>query len=626
MQLVWRLVKTALGDHKTALFTRFLIAAAVAASPYAFSFLGKWLIDDALQVTGPPKPKPAAAQPAAKATGKTPLPGKPGASSPLATWSAKTPEEKLRLLAIFFGVSIAIHVVMTGLSALSELLNSRMVNEMVCDLRSAVHEKLSALDLAVFSREQVGQLMTRVLDDAGGIPGNLTNLVINTATQVAMLVLGLYLLLSLNVTMTIIALATLPFYAISCIIFLPRIKRNAEELRVRGAAFNGFVVERLTNIATVKNYAQEDREVATFSRTLDDNLSLSRAQNRLNLVFGTLTTLVTAFGTLGVLAYGFLSIKAEKMQLGEVLAFYQVTAQLFVPIAALVGMGTVVQTLQVLGQRVYSILDTPSTIQDAADAIDLEEIKGEVSFENVSLRYEEGGPFAVSNVNLAVPAGRTVCIVGPTGCGKSTLLILLNRLYDATDGVIRIDGVDVRKIPIKTLRHAIGNVLHDCQVFSGTVAENISYGAPDASQEEIESAARLVDLHDSIRAQPEGYETKLGRGGLSLSAEQLTKLSLARALVTKPAVLTVDDTYSAIEEDVEKRLRAAVRTALEDHTILIATSRLSICEDADVVVVMQNGRIAQVGAHGELLAVPGLYRRMYMRAMGMAALDANTTT
>jgi ATP-binding cassette subfamily B protein len=177
-------------------------------------------------------------------------------------------------------------------------------------------------------------------------------------------------------------------------------------------------------------------------------------------------------------------------------------------------------------------------------------------------------------------------------------------------------------MPVDRLRHTIGNVLHECQVFTGTIAENISYGAPGASQEDVERVARIVDFHDFILSQGEGYKTQLGRGGITLGTEELVKLGIARALVMKPSVLTVDDTYSSVEEDVEMQIRRAVRDALADKTILIATSRLSICEDADMVVVMQEGKVVQTGTHEELLAIPGLYRRMYMRQMGMEELDA----
>jgi ABC-type multidrug transport system fused ATPase/permease subunit len=286
-----------------------------------------------------------------------------------------------------------------------------------------------------------------------------------------------------------------------------------------------------------------------------------------------------------------------------------------------VGLTTVSQTLQVLAGRVYSVLDAPALFAQPGPTEELGEVRGEIEFDGVSLRYTEGGPFAVQNVDLAIPAGATVCIVGPTGCGKSTILTLLTRLYDPSEGVVRLDGRDIRELPANRLRRAIGNVLHDCPVFTGTLAENIAYGAPDASREEIEEVARTVGLDEFADSAPEGYETALGRGGVALSATELARLGLARAIITRPAVLTIDDTYATIPEEVERPLRSVVRSCLSGRTILIASSRLSVCEDADMVVVMRKGQVIEMGTHAELLGRPGLYRRMYIRQMGLEALE-----
>jgi subfamily B ATP-binding cassette protein MsbA len=614
MQLLWRLIRTELKRHWKGMLAMLVIALVVSATPYAFAMLGRWLVDDVLQIAGPPK---------ALQEVKQPIGGEPASEEQVADapeqppeWQEKTPETKLHLLLIFFVGSISIHVFVTGLSVISAVVNQRVVQRITHRLRRSVHDKISSMDLAVFSGEQVGQLMTRTLDDTAGIPGNLTQLVVNVITQIGMLILGAVLLLRLNPRMTMVTLGALPFYGIVCLYFLPKIRTNTEDLRTKVAGFNGFLVERLTNVATIKNYAQEQREIESFGQRLDENLGLSRRQNRLNVWFNTLTTIITAGATLTVLTLGFLSIQAGRMQLGEVLAFYGVTAQLFVPISALVGMSTVAQTLQVLAQRVYTVLDTPSTLTDAPDAREPEELKGEVQYDNVSLRYQEGGPFAVGNVSFTVPAGATACIVGPSGCGKSTLLLLLARLHDPTEGTVMLDGIDIQKVPVRTVRRVVAQVLHDCPVFTGTIAENIAYGDPDATQEQIEHAARQVGLHETITTMSAGYKTKLGGGGVSLDAEQLARLGLARAVMVRPVAVTVDDTFSAIEEGAERTLRAAVRTALAGCTMLIATSRLSICEDADMVVVMQQGEVIQTGTHRELLEEPGLYRRMYMRQMG----------
>ncbi len=590
MALIWRLTGTELKQHWKALLFVILVAASASATPYAFAMLGRWLVDEVLLV--------APAAPSEENEGSPDAGDPPDIRVPGADDPADIPPEP------------------NADGAASEFTRARMNNAMVFSLRTSLHRKLASMDLATFSREQVGQLMTRVLDDVSGIPGNLTQFFVNAVTQSGMLVLGLVLLLRLNPAMTLIVLGVLPFYAVTCYIFLPRIRRNTVELRDRVAELNGFVVERLSNIVTIKNYAQEARETVDFGGRIDHNIGLSQRQHRLNLFFNTLTTLITGLGTLSVLALGFLNLRAGRMQLGEVLAFHAVTAQLFVPISALVGLGAVSQSIYVLADRVFGILDSPDVIVDPENPVDPDSVRGDVAFENVSLRYSEGGPFAVDNVNLHIPSGNTVALVGPTGSGKSTLLMLLTRLFDPTEGVVRLDGLDVRRLRVARLRTLIGNVMGRCTVFTGTVAENIAYGRPDAPREEIEEAARAVGLHDFVISLAEDYETRLGRGGIALNDEQLAMLGFARALLTGPAVLTIDDTFSGLDESVERPLRRAVREAHGRRTVLMATSRLSLCRDVDLVVMLRNGRIEETGTFEELMSRPGSFHRMYCRQMG----------
>ena len=606
MNLVWRVTRDHLPAHWKGLLVRFIIASAVASTPYAFSMLGMWLVDDVLQITGKPKVPQSEAN---------------GVAAEAQSWEPKSEEEKIRLLILFLIISVGVHVAITAASGGSELINSRINERLTLDLRSAVNDKLSAMEMGLFTREQVGQLMTRTMDDTAAIPGNLTNLAVNLFTQLGMLILGVVLLLRLNATMTLVILGALPFYAASCAIFLPRLRKAALKQRDRWSAMGGYAIERLTNVVTVKNYAQERREIRSFEGWVDRNLAIGRHQHRLNLYFGTLTTIITGVGTLIVLWMGFLGIKSGTMQLGEVLAFYAVAAQLFVPVSALVGLGAVIQTIQIHAQRVYDILDMPDHLQNAPDAVDLSDpVRGEIEFRNVSLQYTEGGPFAVQGVDLKILAGKTVCIVGPTGCGKSTLLSLATRMYDPSDGEILLDGIPLPKLRLRRLRRAIGNILHDCDVFSGTIADNLRFGAPHATQEDLARAAHQVGLDGFIRSLSKGFDTMVGRQGIALSEEQLVRFAVARAMITDPAVLTIDDTFSALGPTVEEELRQAIRTVLADRTVLIATSKLSICEDADLVVVMRQGGFVDQGTHQELMSRPGLYRRMYTRQAGRISL------
>ena len=583
MKSLLRLIRMVVPGHRAALFFAVVSALLISATPYAFSFLGKWLVDDVLSV-----------------------------GARIGTGHSEA--EKIVLLFRFFLISIAFHTAGTAFAVLSEYLNQRSVHKMTYELRSSVFEKVSSADLVSDTREPPGQLMTRVMDDTGAIPGNVTHIIINTITQIAMLALGVVLLIRLNAALTIYVAVALPFYAVLCILFLPAIRKNTGEIRVRWASLMAFAVERLINIITVKNYAREQAETAEFDKRVQTSLNLNRRQHKLTLVFGSLSALVTAFATIAVLAIGFLKIKSGAMQLGEVMAFYQVTAQLFVPISALVGMTVISQTVRVYAERVFQILDATSKLTDGENAPSR---RGDIEFENVSLRFAENGPFALSDLSLVIERGKTTALVGPTGCGKSTVILLLTRMLDPDQGVIRVGGVDLRTMAIVEHRRSVGNVFFDSALFGGTLAENIAFGSESISHAEIAEACRVVDLTAFVSSLPKGLETELGAGGVQVEGEELVKLNLARAIVTKPKILTVDDTFSQVREETERRLRDAIRTALPDITMVIATSRLSIAETCDRIYVLRKGTAVENGTHATLMSQPGLYRRLYSSQMGL---------
>ncbi|MFP4028029.1 MAG: ABC transporter ATP-binding protein [Candidatus Brocadiia bacterium] len=514
---------------------------------------------------------------------------------------------------------MGLHVVVTVASIVSALVNQRMVQRMSHDLRRRVHNKVATMDLSVFSQEQVGQLMTRVMDDTAGIPANLTQFGVNVIIQTCMLILGVVLLFRMNTRLALMALGALPFYAVVCWYFLPRIGRSVDEMRVRGAAFNGFIMERITNLLTIKNYAQETSEIHRFGSEVEENLACARRQNRLNVVFNVLTTLITGLAALVVLLFGFLYIRAGRMELGEVLAFNGITSQLFVPLSALVSMLAVGRNLKGLGQRIYTFLDAPNVIQDSSVGDESFDFQGDVKLDNVSLQYHEGGPFAVKNLTVHLPAKSTVCVVGPTGCGKSSLLLLLARLYDPKEGTIMLDGTDMRELPVSNVRKAVAQVFYNCPIFSGTMAENIAFGSPSIPREKIVKVADIVGLQEYIDNLPRGYETQMKDLDAAMDSENLTRLGLARALAVDPTIVTIDDTLASLSEQAYNTVRASITSALENVTVVIATSKLSICEDADQVVVMQKGTIVQQGSHEGLFSTPGVYRRMCLRQMGPAA-------
>ena len=587
MKILWRLTKMLLVPKRWIIIVVILTTLIISAVPYGFSFFGKWLVDEALQVSGVP------------------------------THQAKSEAEKLHLLLVFFLVSIGVHVVSTGMGGGTELLKSKAIHEMIFTLRSRVHEKLENADLGQFLTEQPGQHMTRLLDDTGNIPGNVVNLWVNIITQLGMLVLGLVLLLKLNPLLAIVTLAALPFFAVTSALLLPKLKNVVTDIRTYWSTLIGHVVERLSSIETVKNYVQEAREVAEFSNLVERSLNLNRKNNRLNLLLGSISGLITAFATLAVLVIGILNIRSGNMQLGAVLAFYAVTAQLFVPIGTLVGMFVILQTVSIYGERVFSVLDSPVHIRDMETPVVPDRIAGNIEFRNASLQYQEGGPFAISDLSFAIPTGTSAAIVGPTGCGKSTVISLLTRLYEVTQGEIFIDEINIKSLPVQLLRQSVGNILYDTPVFSGTIAENISLASPSVKQPAIEEAAKRSGLHEYIIELDSGYATRLGGGGIQLETVELIKLGIARLLATDPPIITVDDTFAGVNEETEQYLQSALRKAISGKTFLMATSRITAAKTCNLIIVLQKGRLVQIGTHDELLAIPGLYRRMYMRQVGL---------
>ena len=588
MKVLLRLTRMLIKPKFVTLIFIVILSLFISSAPYVFSFLGKWLVDDALQVGGAPRP------------------------------NAHSEAEKIRLLLIFFIASIGIHIVTTGMGGGAEIIKSKFSHSMIYTLRLRVHEKLEGADLSQFLKEQPGQHMTRLLDDTANIPGNLVNLWVNFVTQIGMLILGAVLLMRLNPKLSLVALAALPFFAVTSIVLLPRIKRTVTDIRVFWSELIGHVVERLSNIETIKNYVQEERETDEFGALVERSLNLARKNHRYNLLLGSVSGIITAFATLAVLIIGIINIRSGAMQLGAALAFYAVTAQLFVPISAIVGMFVVLQTITIYGERVFAVIDAPVLIADAEKPVLLEQFRGEIEFRRVSLRYQEGGPFAVADLSFSIPAGTTVAIVGPTGCGKSTIIALLTRLYDASEGDILIDGTDIKRLPVHQLRRSVGNIFYETPVFSGSIAENISLASSSITDGDIQDAAKRAGLHDFVMEQKSGYNTMLGGGGIQLETIELLKLGIARLLVTDPPIVTVDDTFASVEEHTAEYLQTMLRKAVSGKTLLIATSRLSVAKTCDTIIVLQRGKLIQMGSHQTLIETPGLYRRMHMRQMGLS--------
>ena len=588
MTLIRRFYKEYVFRHWGKLLIAFLLTAAVNQAPYGFSMLGKWLVDDVLQVGGK------------------------GKAAEVAPENVVPLDEKYEGLWLFLAVSLGLRLSTAALGGVAGYLTSGAGQRVLFRLRSAVQEKLSNLPLSYFDRYSTGQLMVRVMDDANGAQNNTVNLPVNVGTQIVTLIVGIVLLWKINPTMTLMALGVLPFYAAGTALFMNPLRKNTEEMRNANTELQALMEEKLTFVPTIKYYAQEEAESTRFFNRLQENLKIGFHQNALNTGLSVVLMIISGVGATGVLMYGFWQLEAGAMKLGEVLAVYQMTALLFGPITALTNVNVQLQTTNIILERIYEVLDMKSELDDAPDAIDVAQLQGEITFENVSLRYIEGGPVALQNVSFHLPAGKTVALLGPSGCGKTAVVNLLMRLYDPTEGVVKVDGVDVRKYKLQSLRESIGLSSQESRVFSGTVAENIAFGTDGVDRTSIEHVAEVAGVHETIMALPKGYDTRIGKGGESLTQDIVQRLAIARALLGEPAIFIFDDSVSALSEEDEELLFEDIERAFVKQTLAIVTNRVRTAENANQILVMRDGGIVEQGSHEELVALKGVYWRMYL--------------
>lgn len=588
MNLVRRFYKEYVFRHWGKLLVAFLLTAAVNQAPYGFSMLGKWLVDDVLQVGGKNKVE----QP--QQENAIPL------------------DEKFQGLWVFLAISLGLRLGTASLGGMAGYLTSSAGQRVLFRLRSSVQEKMSNLPLSYFDRYSTGQLMVRVMDDANGAQNNTVNLPVNVGTQGVTLVVGIVLLWQLNPTMTLMALGVLPFYAAGTALFMKPLRKNTEEMRNANSELQSLIEEKLTFVPTIQYYAQEASESTRFYNRLQENLRIGFQQNALNTGLSVVLMIISGLGATWVLLYGFWQLEAGMMKLGEVLAVYQMTALLFGPITALTNVNVQLQTTQIILARIYEVLDMRSELEDAPDATDAPELKGEIAFENVTLRYLEGGPVALNNVSFHLPGGKTVALLGPSGCGKTAVVNLLSRFYDPTEGRILIDGIDSKKMKVHSLREQIGMASQEARVFSGTVAQNIAFGEADIERSVIEHVAQVAGVHNAIMALPKGYDTKIGKGGEALPLDVIQRLAIARALLGYPAIFIFDDSVSALSEEAEELLFEDVEKAFEKQTLVIVTNRVRTAENADLILVMRDGQIVEKGTHQDLVSEKGVYWRMYL--------------
>lgn len=491
-------------------------------------------------------------------------------------------------------------------------LMARVGQSLIYDLRKNLFAHLQRLSLAFYTRWSVGRVITRVINDVETLRDFITWAILAIARDIFILVGIVIAMLSMNVRLSLLTFSVLPLMVLATVLFRRVARRTYRKVRAAVSWVNSVLAENVNGVRVVQAFARQERNFAHFRDYVNRYyLQNSLAAARVSASFSPIVDVLGAIATALVVWLGGTAVLGEQISAGVLVAFVLYIDRFFEPIRDLSRRFDSLQSTMAGVERLSLLLDTPVTVQDAPDAIELPTIRGEVRFENVSFHYEDDPTPVLQDVNLHIRAGETVALVGETGAGKTTLIKLVARFYDPTSGRVLVDGHDLRAVTQASLRRQMGIVLQDPFLFNGSVRENIRFGRLEASDAEVEEAARAVGAHEFISNLREGYETSVEEGGVLLSVGQRQLISFARALLADPRILILDEATSSVDTQTEQVIQRALARLLEGRTSFVIAHRLSTITNADRIVVIDGGRILEEGTHAELLARRGAYYEMY---------------
>ncbi|MEI7833922.1 MAG: ABC transporter ATP-binding protein [bacterium] len=491
--------------------------------------------------------------------------------------------------------------------------------KVVFELRKALHERLQRLPLSFFDGIQTGRLLSVVVDDVETIRNSVANTLQRIVVNLINLLVGAVILLTQNWLMGLVVLAALPCYAYTFHSFRPKIRAGNIAARRATAIMYGRMEERVTGVRTVKVFGRERAEARSFTELVNNLARLMMHLVRMGSWQNVIATTISAVATGFVLLFGMLQVQSGVMTIGHALFFYISAGVVFQPAMVFGDLAVEFQRISVIMRRVFDVLEEDPEPLDRPDAVAVPDARGEIAFQDVTFTYPGDEHPTLNDITVTVPAGKQVAIMGPSGAGKSSLLYLLMRFYDPDSGTISIDGTDLRDTKILSLRDRITLVMQEPVIFSGTVAENIRYGRLDAEMKEVYRAAKDADLHEFIMSLPDGYDTVVGERGMSLSGGQRQRLALAASLLSRPSVLLLDDTTSALDPVTETRVRATLNRLMAGRTCFVVTHRVSTTMASDLVLVLEDGRLTQYGTPTDLLTQDGLFRRVYEQQQNESA-------
>jgi ATP-binding cassette subfamily B protein len=510
------------------------------------------------------------------------------------------------------GIAIVIFAVVRGLFAfLYTYWAERNSQGIAFDMRNDLFSKISKLSFSYHDRNQTGQLMIRATDDVEKVRLFIGQGLLQAVGAFVLLIGTLIILLATNPQLTLVVLPILPLALIIFMVFGAVSQPLFVKVQQRISALNTVLQENLAGIKVVKAFTREKSEEQKFN---DAASALMKQQVAVARVFSFLFPLVFLIANVGqalVLYFGGRQIINNTLTLGQYQEFSLYLIFIFFPLAQLGIIISQMSQASASAGRIFEILDAKSDVEDKPDAVVLPAVQGKVAFDNVTFRYFGGGDPVLSEVSFEAEPGQTVALLGATGSGKTTIINLIPRFYDPSEGRVLIDGHDLRDVTLESLRSQIGIVLQETTLFSGTIRDNIAFGKPNASQEEIEAAAKAAAAHDFILSFPQGYDTPVGERGTTLSGGQKQRMAIARAVLMDPHILILDDSTSAVDLETEYHIQKALDQLMQGRTSFVIAQRISTVMHADQILVLDKGRVVARGKHADLMESSELYAEIY---------------